>query len=159
MGTRSFLTAQVLERVEEELRTFRQAAKARVAFLIDGNGQLLGQAGDAAKVDTTAIAALTASNMAASKAIAELVGEDKFGGVLHEGEEEHLHLSVVGGVAILVVLFNAETSIGLVRLRVKNTTKNLEALLIQGVEDGIGEEEDLSPFAEITEDDIDQLFR
>jgi len=159
VGTRSFLTAQVLERVEEELRTFRQAAKARVAFLIDGNGQLLGQAGDAAKVDTTAIAALTASNMAASKAIAELVGEDKFGGVLHEGEEEHLHLSVVGGVAILVVLFNAETSIGLVRLRVKNTTKNLEALLIQGVEDGIGEEEDLSPFAEITEDDIDQLFR
>ncbi|MDH5526427.1 MAG: roadblock/LC7 domain-containing protein [Nitrospirota bacterium] len=158
MGSQNFITAQVLERVEEELRGFRQAAKARVAFLIDGNGQLLGQAGDATKVDTTAIAALTASNMAASKAIAELVGEEKFGGVLHEGEDEHLHLSVVGGIAILVVLFDAETSIGLVRLRVKNTTKNLEALLIQGAEEGVSEEEDLSPFAEITEDDIDQLF-
>lgn len=159
MEDQKFFTPKILERVEEELRNFRQIAKARVAFLIDRNGQLLGQAGDSETVDTTAIAALTASNVAASKAIADLLGEQEFGGVFHEGDKEHIHLSVVGGRAILVVLFDADTSIGLVRLRVKKTAMKLVELF---TEDGtVAVSDDSDPealFAEITEEDIDQLF-
>ncbi len=153
-----FLTQQILERIEEELRLFRQSAKARVVFLIDRNGQLMGQAGDAAKVDTTALAALTASNVAASRAIAELMGEDEFGGAFHEGDNENMHVSVVGDKGILVVLFDSQTSIGLVRLRVKKTSQALGQLFTGDLADAQSEEEMLSPFAEITEEDIDQLF-
>ena len=155
----SFLTPGAMERIEEELRGFRQLAKARVAFLIDRNGQLLGQAGDSSGVDTTALAALTASNIAASRAIAELMGEQEFAGILHEGESDHLHISLVGQGAILLVLFDAQTSIGLVRLRVRKTALRLAQVFIEGTQEAGEAVEGLSPFAEITEEDIDQLFR
>jgi predicted regulator of Ras-like GTPase activity (Roadblock/LC7/MglB family) len=154
----AYLTPGTVQRIESELRGFRQIAKARLAFLIDRNGQLLGQAGDASGVDTTALAALTASNIAASRAIAELMGEQEFSGIFHEGENDHLHISLVGPGAILLVLFDAETSIGLVRLRVKKTAKRL-AELFEGAEADPADEPGASPFAEITEEDIDQLFR
>ena len=155
----SFLTPGAMQRIEEELRGFRQMAKARVAFLIDRNGQLLGQAGDSSGVDTTALAALTASNIAASKAIAELMGETEFAGILHEGENDHLHISLVGQQAILLVLFDAQTSIGLVRLRVKKTARRLANVISENAQEEEQESAGLSPFAEITEEDIDQLFR
>jgi predicted regulator of Ras-like GTPase activity (Roadblock/LC7/MglB family) len=155
---RAYLTPGTVQRIEEELRSFRQLAKARVVFLIDRNGQLLGQAGDSAGVDTTALAALTASNIAASRAIAELMGEQEFSGVFHEGDSDHLFICVAGSEAILLVLFDAQTSIGLVRLRVKKTARRLAELFEAG-ELAETEEKTLSPFAEITEEDIDQLFR
>ncbi|MFQ5507705.1 MAG: roadblock/LC7 domain-containing protein [Leptospirillia bacterium] len=157
MSGSGFLTPEAIERIEEELRGFRQVAKARVTFLIDRNGQLIGQAGETNTVDATSLGALTASNIAASKAIADLLGEAEFGGVLHEGEETHIHVSLVGTQAILVVVFDAQTSIGLVRLRVKPTARTL-ADLIAGEETSESREEELSPFAEITDEDIDQLF-
>lgn len=159
MDDRAYLTPGTVQRIEEELRSFRQLAKARVAFLIDRNGQLLGQAGDASGVDTTALAALTASNIAASRAIAELMGEQEFSGVFHEGDSDHLFICLVGAEAILLVLFDAQTSIGLVRLRVKKTVRRLADLFEEGEATAAGEERALSPFAEITEEDIDQLFR
>jgi predicted regulator of Ras-like GTPase activity (Roadblock/LC7/MglB family) len=155
----SFLTPGAMLRIEDELRGFRQLAKARVAFLIDRNGQLLGQAGDSSGVDTTALAALTASNIAASKAIAELMGEQEFAGILHEGENDHLHISLVCQEAILLVLFDAQTSIGLVRLRVRKTARRLAQVFSENALEAAEEIEGGSPFAEITEEDIDQLFR
>lgn len=159
MDDRAYLTPGTVQRIEEELRSFRQLAKARVAFLIDRNGQLLGQAGDAEGMDTTALAALTASNIAASRAIAELMGEREFSGVYHEGDSDHLFISLAGAEAILLVLFDAQTSIGLVRLRVKKTARRLAELFEAGETSDEGGEKTLSPFAEITEEDIDQLFR
>ena len=159
MSDGSFLTPGAMQRIEEELRGFRQLAKARVAFLIDRNGQLLGQAGDSSGVDTTALAALTASNIAASRAIAELMGEQEFAGILHEGESDHLHISLVGQGAILLVLFDAQTSIGLVRLRVRKTALRLAQVFLEGAREGEEGVQGLSPFAELTEEDIDQLFR
>ena len=156
MEEQTFLTSDVLQLIEDELRAFRHMAKARVVFLIDRNGQLMGQTGDASTVDTTAMAALTASNVAASQAIAELIKEREFGGVFHEGEKEHIHISIVGGRAILVVLFDTQSSIGLVRLRVKKTALAIAQLFEDS--DSQPTEEMMAPFTEISDDDIDQLF-
>ena len=64
---------------------------------------------------------------------------------------------MVGNRVILVVIFDNKTSLGLVRLRVKKASESLnqifEALLAK-VQDPNHE----TPFAEITDDDIDNLF-
>lgn len=159
MDNQKVLTPDVFQRIEAELRGFRQLAKARGVMLIDRAGQLFGQAGDTSKMDTTALAALVASNIAASKAIAELVGEREFKGVFLEGEREHIHISLVGSGVVLAVLFDAQTSLGLVRLRVKSTAQVLAELLAAKPKRVAQEAQVLSPFAEITEEDIDQLFR
>ena len=63
---------------------------------------------------------------------------------------------------ILVVIFDQRSSLGLVRLRVKKSAEVLGSIFNQllekvDTEKGSGKSAD-SPFAEITDEDIDKLF-
>ncbi|NOY93033.1 MAG: roadblock/LC7 domain-containing protein [Deltaproteobacteria bacterium] len=132
-------------------------ANAEVVFIIDKNGQLIASAGDTADVDTTSLASLTAGNIAATGGIAKLLRENEFTTQFHEGERANIHIQLVGNRVILVVIFDNKTSLGLVRLRVKKSSEQLngifEALLAK-----VDDPEREAPFAEITDDDIDNLF-
>jgi len=132
-------------------------ASAKVVFLVDKNGQLIAANGQTQDLDTTSLASLTAGNIAATGGLAKLIGEKEFSILFHEGERDNLHISIVAGRVILVVIFDNHTSLGLVRLRVKKAseelTKIFEGLLKKVEAPGAG-----SPFAEITDEDIDNLF-
>lgn len=131
-------------------------ANAKVVFLVDKNGQLLASAGDTANIDTTSLASLTAGNIAATGGLAKLIGEKEFASQYHEGERDNFHISIVASRVILVVIFGERATLGLVRLRVKKASEELTGIfnsLIQKVENP-GQ----APFAEITDDDIDNLF-
>ncbi len=133
----------------------QQAAGARAVFLIDRNGQLLASAGSVGHLDVTSLASLAAGNVAATNALAQLVGEEHFFGQLHEGRTFNLNLSVVGERMILVVVFDRQTSIGLVRLRVRTATDELGRIFERARERGASE---ASAFPQITDEDIDNLF-
>ena len=136
-------------------------ANARVVFLIDKNGQQLASAGDLSSLDPTSLASLAAGNVAATDGLAKLLGEREFSILFHEGEHDNLHINVVGGKTILLVIFDEHSSLGLVRLRVRKATTELAGLVSdiiarsQAQRAAVGS---LSPFAEITDDDIDSLF-
>jgi len=134
-----------------------QAANSKVVFIIDKNGQLIAAAGDTDQIDTTSLASLTAGNIAATGGIAKLLRENEFATQFHEGEKANIHIQLVGNRVILVVIFDNKTSLGLVRLRVKKASEQLNLIfetLIKKAEDP-GQK---TPFAEITDDDIDNLF-
>jgi predicted regulator of Ras-like GTPase activity (Roadblock/LC7/MglB family) len=144
------------------LDRLRQDANAKLTFLLDKNGQQLASAGDLGGIDPTSLASLTAGNVAATDGLAKLIGEREFSILFHEGERDHLHISVVAGCVILVVLFDLRSSLGLVRLRVKQASADLtraigDILARSEAQRGraIGA---ASPFAEITDADIDALF-
>ncbi len=136
-------------------------SNSKVIFLVDKNGQLISGVGEVERFDTTSLASLTAGNIAATGGLAKLIGEKEFSILFHEGEKDNLHISIVGGRVILVVLFDSRSSLGLVRLRVKKASDELTVIF-----DGLmqkAEEKEKSgttdfPFAEITDDDIDNLF-
>ncbi len=132
-------------------------ANAKVVFVVDKNGQLIAAAGQSQSLDTTSLASLTAGNVAAMGGLAKLIGEQEFPSQFHEGQRESLHMSIVAGRVVLVVVFDARSSLGLVRLRVKKAGKELgkvfDALARKQAAPGAA-----SPFAEITDDDIDNLF-
>jgi len=137
-------------------------ANAKVIFLVDKNGQLISGVGEVEKFDTTSLASLTAGNIAATGGLAKLIGEKEFSILFHEGEKDNLHISIVGGRVILVVLFDNRSSLGLVRLRVKKASDELTTIfnrLMQKAEEKERSGETDFPFAEITDDDIDNLFR
>jgi hypothetical protein len=77
-----------------------------------------------------------------------------------EGEKDNLHISIIAGRVILVVIFDQRSSLGLVRLRVKKASDELgrifDDLTKKSAETEKGNK--MSPFAEITDDDIDNLF-
>jgi len=153
------LTPGNFEHVEVELRDFRQTAKARAVFLVDMNGQLMAQAGDASGLDMVSLAALAASNIAASQALAKVIGEPTFKGVILEGERESVYISQVGANALLAVAFDNQTSVGLVRLRARGAALKLASMFVDKTKLTVGDKVVVSPFAQITEEDIDQLFR
>jgi predicted regulator of Ras-like GTPase activity (Roadblock/LC7/MglB family) len=134
-----------------------QAANSKVVFIIDKNGQLIAAAGDTEQIDTTSLASLTAGNIAATGGIAKLLRENEFATQFHEGEKANIHIQLVGNRVILVVIFDHKTSLGLVRLRVKKATEQLNGIfetLIKKADDPAR----ATPFSEITDDDIDSLF-
>ncbi len=126
-------------------------------FLIDKNGRLLAQAGEADVVDTTTLASLTAGSVAATSGLAQLLGEREFSALVHEGSAESLHVSLVAGEAILVVLFDRKSSsLGLVRLRVKQAAEELARIFAGiGAQGSRAAGEDLG---QITDEDIENLF-
>lgn len=132
-------------------------ANAKVVFIIDKDGQLIANAGETDHLDTTSLASLTAGNIAATGGIAKLLRENEFTTQFHEGERANIHIQLVGKRVILVVIFDNKTSLGLVRLRVKKSSEELTGIfesLLQKVQDP----NHITPFAEITDDDIDNLF-
>lgn len=150
------------KRISAVIEKLLRESNSKVIFLVDKNGQLIAATGATDHLDTTSLASLTAGNIAATGGLAKLIGEKEFSILFHEGEKDNLHISIVAGRVILVVIFDQRSSLGLVRLRVKKGSEELTSIF----EDLARKSEELerggnsqSPFAEITDDDIDNLFR
>jgi len=160
-GSDFVLREEDAQRFDEVLSQLRQDSHSRAVFLIAKDGQEIASAGETEQFDTTSLASLTAGNVAATDGLAKLIGEREFSVLFHEGQQDHIHISIVARRAILVVIFDDRSSLGLVRLRVKRASSDLERVFEvmesrAGTE--IGATGPLSPFAEITDEDIDALF-
>ena len=130
---------------------------AKVVFLIDKNGSMLASSGETGEFDTTSIASLAAGNIAATGGLASLIGEKEFSILFHEGEKDNMHISVIGNRLILVVIFDKRSSVGLVRLRVRRASADLQTVLASV--DSRAQSEGQGGIEELTEDDIESLFK
>ena len=138
------------------LRKLLTDASAKVVFLVDKNGTLLASVGDAVGFDTTSLASLAAGNIAATGGLANLIGEKEFSILFHEGERDNMHLSVVAERLILVIVFDRRSSVGLVRLRVRQATARLAAVMAVAM---AASDAELGEVEELTEADIESLFK
>ena len=150
-------------KIKESLQRLASDSNANVVFLVDKNGQQIAAVGDLTTLDTTSLASLTAGNVAATDGLARLIGEREFSILFHEGERDNIHISIVAQRVILVVIFDERTSLGLVRLRVRRAMSELEKIFEEIARKAEKEKQVLaadfdSPFAEITDEDIDRLF-
>jgi len=148
------------DRISQVLNRLKVDANAKIVFLVDKNGQQIAGAGEIDLVDTTSLASLTAGNVAATDGLARLIGEREFTILFHEGRKDNIHISIVGQRLILVVIFDERSSLGLVRLRVRKASGSVERILNEMEEKAqrVGAGDAASPFAEITDEDIDALF-
>jgi predicted regulator of Ras-like GTPase activity (Roadblock/LC7/MglB family) len=150
------------QQIKDTLQRLQVDSNARVVFLVDKNGQQIAAHGDMRNLDATSLASLTAGNVAATDGLAKLIGEKEFSILFHEGERDNIHISLVAQRVILVVIFDDRSSLGLVRLRVKKASQELERTFEQLLKKAEAERGNLarfdSPFAEITDEDIDSLF-
>jgi predicted regulator of Ras-like GTPase activity (Roadblock/LC7/MglB family) len=132
-------------------------ANAKAVLLIGRDGQAIAEAGDVEELDVTSLSSLTAGNVAATGGISKILREKDFTSQFHEGEKIHVHITLVGGKAILVVLFDERSSLGLVRLRVKKSSDEMSRLFDQ-VATKAKSNSQPSILTEITDKDIDNLF-
>jgi predicted regulator of Ras-like GTPase activity (Roadblock/LC7/MglB family) len=149
---------QQYERIITALYKLRSDSASRVVFLVDKNGQQIAAQGDLTNLDTTSLASLAAGNVAATGGMAKLIGEKEFPTLSHEGERESIHICIIGR-ALLVVVFDDRSSLGLVKLRVKQASRDLACVFEEMTRDSERKSAaDEQLFAGITDEDIDSLF-
>jgi predicted regulator of Ras-like GTPase activity (Roadblock/LC7/MglB family) len=100
-------------------------SQALTALLITKQGTVLAKAGETDYLNATAVAALVAGMFTATREVARLVGENQFSILLQQGELRHIHISLVAGDAMMVVIFEDNNRIGLIRHCAKKAAERL----------------------------------
>lgn len=124
-----------LPRLVDALRgpigVFVRESRARIALLVSGAGQVLAQHGFARGYHVMNVASLAAATHASSRALATLSGAGRWEHLYHGGRERQLFLAPLRTPVeelILVVIFDADSSLGIVRLFYENLEKEVAAL-------------------------------
>lgn len=129
-----FLTEAQFTKIENRLIHLHSRARALYTLLVDVSGQLISAVGTVPGIEPVTLAALAASNMAATAEMAKLSGEPgAFSYLFHEGKERNIYITAVGEEFLLVLLFDHSTQIGWVRLLSKVAAKDLLEM-VQGVD-------------------------
>ena len=118
--------------IEEDLRVLDDAlagllgrSEAGMAMLIDKAGFLITQSGGDTQLDTTTLAALAAGSFAATQGMAALTQESNFNSVYQQGENSSLLILTVDDNCLLLVVFKASVSVGMVKYYALSTVAQL----------------------------------
>lgn len=117
------------QRIKSILAKMQKELRAEVVLLISRSGQPIVVSGAAKNIDCTALASLAAANLAATDGLANLVGEREFSVLVHQGRHRSLYVSDLLKQFSLVLVFDASTSLGLVRYKSKRTMALLEEVI------------------------------
>ena len=115
MATLPQLIEEDIQQLEDALREVLKQTEATTALVIDKGGFLIGQRGDSRQFDLTTIAALASGAYLANQTIANLVHETNFNSVYQQGEKLSMFAMSVDECCLLVVIFKATVSVGVVK--------------------------------------------
>ena len=156
-GSWSF-TEEDFGAITKSLEKFLGDSQCRCALLVDRAGQLIATVGEKPKFDPTTFATLTAADFSANDQLAKLIGENDFNSLFHQGEKESMYLADVSRRVILVVLFDNRTTLGLVRLKMKEVVTELVKIFETVFARGASTKGKPSLLAG-ADDEIDNLFK
>lgn len=102
-------------------------------LLLDKSGQMIGAHGDAAlhsvgvtsQRDLVALGALLAGAFSSSRQVAEMLGERDFHSIIQQGAQESILSALVGEQWLLVVIFDKQTHMGLVKVLARKASDEL----------------------------------
>ncbi|MCZ7645356.1 MAG: roadblock/LC7 domain-containing protein [Planctomycetota bacterium] len=120
--------------INKILGDFLDRSQAKCALLIDKEGHLVTKKGFTKSFNTDSIAALVAGSFASTREVAKLLGETEFTVLFHQGRNENIHIGLVAERALVVIIFDDRTTLGMVRLYAEELTQKLSDLLIKSIE-------------------------
>ncbi|MBD3392100.1 MAG: roadblock/LC7 domain-containing protein [Chitinivibrionales bacterium] len=109
----------------------RLVDKARIdcVLLINKSGRLITSQSETSDFDRTALAALIAGAFASTTAVANMIGENEFTALYHQGKKRNTHICLVDDSTILTVLFDKRTTLDKVRHFIKEYNPDLRKAL------------------------------
>lgn len=122
---------RLVDALRGPIHVFVRESRARIALLVSGAGQVLAQHGFARGYHVMNVASLAAATHASSRALAGLAGAGRWEHLYHGGRERQLFLAPLRTPVeelILVVIFDADSSLGIVRLFYENLEKAVAVL-------------------------------
>ena len=113
--------------LETCLQELLEKSDSSTALIIDLGGFLISSQGDAKRFDLTTIAALASGAYMANQTIANLIHETDFNSVYQQGEKYSMFAVRVDEQCLLVVIFKAQVSVGLVKYYAAFTVERIAA--------------------------------
>lgn len=121
---------ELLDKIDYILTHLAEKAHTDSIVLADISGQVVSIQGIMDEGTPAVVAALAAGDVAAMSELSKRIGEsDPHGSFFHEGETKSIYLHNIAGSFILIVIFRAETPIGLVRLFAKRAVEQLLSII------------------------------
>lgn len=121
------LVAALKDPVDE----FVREARVRTSLIINGSGQVLGQHGFTSSYEVMNVASLAAAAHASARALAELTQTGHWTHLHHAGRRQQLFLAPLDtpvAKLILVAIFDAESSLGLIQFFFSRLAARVAAL-------------------------------
>jgi predicted regulator of Ras-like GTPase activity (Roadblock/LC7/MglB family) len=118
-----------LGNIARVLGRLTQDTGASHVLLLDKSGQLISAQGQVGNRDIIALGALLAGAFSSSRQVAEILGERDFRSILQQGVHESLYTMLIGEQWLLVIVFDKQTHIGLVKLLARRAADELRRIL------------------------------
>jgi predicted regulator of Ras-like GTPase activity (Roadblock/LC7/MglB family) len=134
MATLPQLIEEDIQRLDEALRELLEKSDATTALIIDKGGFLICGQGDTRQFDLTTIAALASGAYMANQTIANLVHETNFNSVYQQGEKYSMFAVCVDENCLLVVIFKASVSVGVVKYFSSPATRQIADQMVAAQE-------------------------
>lgn len=118
-----------LDAIDDILDTRLMGAGIECVILMNQAGNTIAERNSGnCDINVTAFAALAAGNFAAVDAMAKMVGESEFALLFHKGEKVNVYFSKVNQNIFLITMFNAQITLGLIRLKVDEVIGQLSRI-------------------------------
>ena len=122
---------KLVEALRPPIDTFVRESGVRIALLINGSGQVLAQHGFTRSYEVMNVASLAAAAHAAARALADMTRARRWTHLHHAGRDKQLFLAPLKTPVtelILVVIFDGDTSFGIVQLFFDRLRTSVSAL-------------------------------
>jgi predicted regulator of Ras-like GTPase activity (Roadblock/LC7/MglB family) len=152
-----------MEPIAKAMQSLLQEARALGVMLVDKDGHMITREGTSTGYDPETVSALVAGSFAATKQVAKMLGEEEFSILFHQGKRDNIQLSLVDDRVILAVVFDDQTTIGMVRLCADQAVRRLTAIF-RDIEERRERGEDSSEeiaegYNEEAQDKVDDVFK
>lgn len=122
---------RLVEALRPPIATFVRESRVRIALLVNGAGQVLAQHGFTHRYEVMNVASLAAAAHASSRALAVLTGAERWEHLHHGGTRRQLFLAPLRTPVeelILIAIFDADSSLGLVQVFYEALEREVSAL-------------------------------
>jgi predicted regulator of Ras-like GTPase activity (Roadblock/LC7/MglB family) len=125
------LTREDAYRLNLVLTRLVDTSRADCVLLINKSGRLITSQSETSDFDKTSLAAIAAGSFASSVAVANMIGEQEFTAMFHQGKKRNTYIALVDDNTILTVLFDKRTSLDKVKHFIKQLSPDLQSALQQ----------------------------
>jgi predicted regulator of Ras-like GTPase activity (Roadblock/LC7/MglB family) len=149
-----------ISKIDSVLEEFLSASQARAVLLIDSEGHLVTKRGMTSSFDTDSLSALVAGSFASTRELAKILGETEFSVIFHQGKNENIQISMVGERALLVIIFDDRTTVGMVRIYCQELSQQLGGIFKAAAErfEKEGAKDLDAKYEQAAQDRLDEFF-
>lgn len=123
------ITEEQSDALRDLLSDVMATSKADAVYICDWGGNIIDHVTKMEGRQDETIAALAAGSFAATGELAKLLGEPTFHYIFHRGQGASIYMQNLGHRFLILVIFGATTTLGMVKLYVEKSAQSLENVL------------------------------